>query len=59
METSGQLSCYRRERERERARTVRDHRRDLLSGIGSILRQNGALVADSYGEISLASMMRS
>ena len=48
-----------RARERERARTVRDHRRDLLSGIGSILLQNGALMANSYGEGSLASMTRS
>ena len=46
-------------RERERTRTVRNHYRDLLSGNGSILRRSGALVANSYGERPLTTMMRS
>ena len=45
-------------RERERTRTVHDHYRDLFSESGSILRGNGALVANSSGERSLASIIR-
>jgi len=46
-------------RERRRTRTARDNSRDLLLGGGSILRKNRALMANSYGEGSLASMPRS
>ena len=55
----GNLRERARARERKRTRTVRDNYRDLLLGGGSILRKNGALMANSYGEGSLASMTRS
>ena len=55
----GNIRERERAHERRRTRTVRDTYRDLLLGGGSILRKNGALMANSYGEGSLASMTRS